>query len=232
MAKFFLVNLVLITFTNSFTLNRYVKINNNKIRALCAKSSKAKGFARVKTIPQPPSSNSSISTLTSEQMIVNDNANFNLPKTTKQTERVSSLEPKQSESMDAVFERFGLKSTEKKKSFQREIPLTSQIAERPFGESIISKLTPKQQQLYESILATSAFVSLSFVVICGIAISVGALRVVFPAIEIASAVDSIIKNILSPSFTPALGFFLLCSTSYGLFKFAQLSSSETVYRED
>lgn len=49
--------------------------------------------------------------------------------------------------------------------------------------------------------------------------------------EVSSDVDNIVSNILSPSFTPALGVFLFFSVTYGLFKFAQISNSQTVYRE-
>lgn len=45
------------------------------------------------------------------------------------------------------------------------------------------------------------------------------------------AFDAIVTNLLTPAFTPALLIFLFFSVTFGLFKFAQISSDQTVYRE-
>ena len=62
-------------------------------------------------------------------------------------------------------------------------------------------------------------------------ISYGAFKLVFPKVLLDPTMDSVIVNILSPSFTPAFLGFLLCSVTLGVFKFAQISSDQTVYKE-
>ena len=62
-------------------------------------------------------------------------------------------------------------------------------------------------------------------------LSAGAIEVVFKDITIPDAMDSFITNFLTPAFTPALGVFFFFSITFGLFKFAQISSDQTVYRE-
>jgi len=114
-----------------------------------------------------------------------------------------------------------------KKKALKNVPMEDQ----PFGFSTISKIDPKQQQKLDNVLLTGAFGSLAFVVLCGIGISLGAFNIVFKDFELSPEIDSLIKNILDPAFTPALGVFFFFSITYGLFKFAQLSSEQTVYRE-
>ena len=65
----------------------------------------------------------------------------------------------------------------------------------------------------------------------GISISFGAFKLVYPEVAVAPALDNLIENILTPAFTPAICVFFLFSITYGLFKFAQISSEETVYKE-
>jgi hypothetical protein len=62
--------------------------------------------------------------------------------------------------------------------------------------------------------------------------SFGAVKVVFPEFGVDSNIDGIIENVLTPAFTPSLLLFFLSSITYGLFKFAQVSSTDTVYREE
>jgi len=102
----------------------------------------------------------------------------------------------------------------------------------PFGESIIAGIPLAAQAKIDNILVTATFGALAFVVLSGVAISLGALTVVFPTLIIPETIDDIAKNILSPAFTPSLGVFFFFSITFGIFKFAQISSSGTVYRED
>jgi hypothetical protein len=71
-----------------------------------------------------------------------------------------------------------------------------------------------------------------FLILYFAGISLGALKVVFPQVQIPAEFEPVITNFLSPSFTPSLGIFLFFSVTLGVFKFAQVSSSRTVYRED
>lgn len=101
-----------------------------------------------------------------------------------------------------------------------------------FGESVLEKIPDKLQAQLDSILLTATFGSLALVILCGIGISYGAFKVIFPTIKVPEALDGFITNVLDPAFTPAVGIFFLFSITFGLFKFAQISSDKTVYRED
>ena len=61
--------------------------------------------------------------------------------------------------------------------------------------------------------------------------SFGAFKVVFPTVVVPEYLDDLIANILSPSFTLSIGVFFMFSITLGLFKYAQISSSKTVYTE-
>jgi len=89
----------------------------------------------------------------------------------------------------------------------------------------------KTQQQIDNILVTVTFLALIFVISCGVSISVGAYKIVSPTFEVNSDLDNLLTNYLSPAFTPALIFFLFCSVTFGIFKFAQISNNQTVYKE-
>ena len=141
----------------------------------------------------------------------------------------------EAEAIDAIFKKYGINDdpnrAAKAKAASDAKKKSASGADAPFGESIIAKLTPEMQMKYDNVLVTGVSVSLSFVVLCGVGISAGSLKVVFPDINLPAGLDDVITNFLTPSFTPALGVFFLFSTSFGLFKFAQISSSQTVYKE-
>jgi hypothetical protein len=103
---------------------------------------------------------------------------------------------------------------------------------RPFGEAVLERFSPAQLAKIDSVLVTGAFVTLSIVVLIGTGMSFGAVKVVFPQYAFDPNVDNVIQNILTPAFTPSLLLFFLASITYGLFKFAQASSSDTIYREE
>lgn len=143
--------------------------------------------------------------------------------------------------VDALFKKYGIKdnTSDKKKVIAKtkDGKLVTKLAskeydpDRPFGEAVLAGISPQLQAKLDNILVTGTFIALVFVVLCGVGISAGALQIVFPSIEVSPDVDAIIKNFLTPSFTPALGVFFFFSITFGLFKFAQISSSQTVYRE-
>lgn len=131
---------------------------------------------------------------------------------------------------DAIFRKYNISNGES--AVKKLKPKKQEYDENaPFGRDTITNIPFAQQAKIENTLISAVFVSLSFVILCGIAISFGAFRVVFPDIVITSEFDEIIKSFLTPAFTPALGFFFLCSTTFGLFKFAQISNAQSVYRE-
>ena len=131
---------------------------------------------------------------------------------------------------DAIFKKYGIKDGDGQK---KAVTKTTEekTDDAPFGQGVLDKIPAALQAKIDSILVTAVSLALGFVLLSGVGMSAGALTVVFPSIEIPEAADALITNFLTPAFTPALVFFLLCSSTFGLFKFAQISSSQTVYKE-
>ena len=139
---------------------------------------------------------------------------------------------------DAIFKKYGIKdgegnktksATKKKKTVKKN--KKGEVEENPFGQSVLAGITPEAQMKIDNTLVTCVGLALGFVVLSGISISLGAYTVVFPETKIPAQLDFVITNFLSPAFTPALGVFFFFSTTFGLFKFAQISSDQTVYKE-
>ena len=107
-----------------------------------------------------------------------------------------------------------------------------QSEEAPFGAAVMARLDDKAQSNIDSTLITLTFTSLSFCVICGLAISSSAIEVVFPNYKMDASLNYILKDVMTPAFTPSIGIFFLFLSPFGLFKFAQISSQATVYKED
>jgi hypothetical protein len=131
---------------------------------------------------------------------------------------------------DELFKKYGISDGENvprsKKAVKKE-----RSDDAPFGEEVLAGIPFSLQQKIDNILVTSTLLALSFVIISGVGMSAGALKVVFPDIQVPEAVDGLITNFLTPAFTPGIGIFFFFSITFGLFKFAQISSSQTVYRE-
>jgi hypothetical protein len=139
---------------------------------------------------------------------------------------------------DAIFKKYGIKdgesnktktATKKKKSKKSK---KGEPEESPFGQSVLAGIPAETQMKIDNTLVAAVSFSLGFVVLSGISISLGAYTVVFPETKIPEWLDGLITNFLSPAFTPALGIFFFFSTTFGLFKFAQISSDQTVYKEE
>lgn len=153
-------------------------------------------------------------------------------------QEASGSSANEAEAIDAIFKKYGINDDPNRAAKAKaaakaaaDAKGAASGADAPFGESIIARLTPEMQMKYDNVLVTGVSLSLSFVVLCGVGISAGSLKVVFPDINLPAGLDDVITNFLTPSFTPGLGVFFLFSTSFGLFKFAQISSSQTVYKE-
>ena len=140
---------------------------------------------------------------------------------------------------DAIFKKYGIKdgesnktktATKKKKSNKKN--KKGEPEETPFGQSVLAGIPAETQMKIDNTLVAAVSFSLGFVVLSGISISLGAYTVVFPDTKIPEWLDGLITNFLSPAFTPALGIFFFFSTTFGLFKFAQISSDQTVYKEE
>lgn len=61
-------------------------------------------------------------------------------------------------------------------------------------------------------------------------ISVSAMKTVFPGLP-SYYVDNVVTVLLSKAFTPSLVVFLFLSSTFGLYKLAQISSDQTNYTE-
>jgi hypothetical protein len=135
---------------------------------------------------------------------------------------------------DDIFKKYGINTNPKAngaKIKDNKKVGSGKDGEPVFGENVMANIPMATQAQIDNVLVTGTFLALSFVVLSGIGISLGAFKVVFPQVEISPEIDSLIVNILSPSFTPALFIFFAFSITFGLFKYAQVSSSQTVYRE-
>lgn len=156
---------------------------------------------------------------------------------------------KDDKAMEQVFRKYGMLTAEDKKKTDGGGYSESKVKDilnkagtkkskrerdpdSPFGEAVLAGIPLALQAKIDNILVTATFGALAFVVLSGVSISLGALTVVFPNLTIPESIDSLSKNVLSPAFTPSLGIFFFFSITFGLFKFAQISSSGTVYRED
>lgn len=173
-------------------------------------SSESKGFKKVVSPPQIVSTDSTKDSLTKNEMISNE-------------DEIDA---------DAIFRKYKIsdgQSLPKKKTQKKE---TAEYDEKAaFGKDLMGNMSFEQQSKIDSILLTAVFTALTFVITSGVAISFGAFKVVYPSIEISPTFENIITNILTPAFTPSLGIFFLFSTTFGLFKFAQISNTQTVYKE-
>ena len=141
---------------------------------------------------------------------------------------------------DAIFKKYGIKDGEtnksssatKKKKASKKKGKKGEPEENPFGQSVLANIPAETQLKIDSTLVTCVSASLGFVILSGISISLGAYTVVFPETKIPEWLDGLVTNFLSPAFTPALFIFFFFSTTFGLFKFAQISSDQTVYKEE
>ena len=138
--------------------------------------------------------------------------------------------------LDTIFKKYGIEENQAKEAYLGQkaaiSPQSEPQPEGPFGAAVMAKLGDKAQSNIDSILITLTFASLSFCVLCGLAISSSAIEVVFPDYKMDDNLNHILKDVLTPAFTPSIGIFFLFSITFGLFKFAQISSQATVYKED
>jgi hypothetical protein len=143
--------------------------------------------------------------------------------------------------LDSIFKKYGIEEN-KGKGFgaphpqhqkqKQQVSSSSAGGEQPFGKAVLDKVDEKLQAKIDKGLITLTFLSLAFCVLCGLAISSSAIEVVFPQYKMGESVDFILKDVLTPAFTPSIGIFFFFSITFGIFKFAQISSNATVYREN
>jgi hypothetical protein len=137
--------------------------------------------------------------------------------------------------LDTIFKKYGIEENQAKNASPKQkaaiLSGGEPQAEGPFGAAAMAKLDDKAQGNIDNLLITLTFASLAFCVLCGLAISSSAIEVVFPGYKMDASLDYILKDVLTPAFTPSIGVFFLFSITFGLFKFAQISSQATVYTE-
>jgi hypothetical protein len=131
---------------------------------------------------------------------------------------------------DDVFKKYGISDDLPKASSKKP---TAAVApeDSPFGAAVLANIPMKTQLQIDNFLITATFSSLAFCVLCGVGISTSAIKVAIPSFSVPQWVDSLVLNVLDPAFTPSFLIFFFFSITFGVFKFAQVSSSQTVYRE-
>ena len=138
--------------------------------------------------------------------------------------------------LSTIFKKYGIEENQASEysSGKKEAILSQSEPqpEAPFGAAVMARLSDRAQSNLDSTLITLTFTSLSFCVLCGLAISSSAIEVVFPEFKMDASLNYVLKDVLTPAFTPSIGIFFLFSITFGLFKFAQISSQATVYTED
>lgn len=204
--------------TTSFGTNRLDRFAQFTI--LCAKKQKGgQGFGSKKKVPtvDPAETRQSFEETSNDGARIENSIPQNIDSDISDT--------------DLIFQKYGIVEQDSDSKRKTTTVTQSYSEDAPFGQSVISKMSESSQIKIEQTLIALTFLTLSFCVLCGIAISFDAFKIVFPEIEVFSSFDGIITNFLIPAFTPSLGVFLLCSVTFGLFKFAQISSNESVYRE-
>ena len=139
--------------------------------------------------------------------------------------------------LDDIFKKYGIeesKATQATESQKRAILAGKEPKSEggAFGESVLSKLDGKLQQKIDNTLISLTFGSLLFCVLCGLAISSSAIEVVFPDFKMDQNVDYVLKDVLTPFFYSLYRDLLFFSITFGIFKFAQVSSQATVYTEE
>ena len=202
----------------TLTRSRYGHRLNKPTTAVFAKKSRGQGFGKVKE-PSTPVIENNISGDVTIAAPTEMNSG-----TVKPTSQPSNAEE--------IFKKYGIKDGDNQSQKAATKKATRDTAtDAPFGESVLAGIPAPMQAKIEDILITLTFSALTYLIVSGIGLSSGALKVVFPGFEIPAALDSITINILTPSFGPALVIFLIFSVTFGTFKFAQISSNQTVYRE-
>ena len=182
---------------------------------LFAKKSRGQGFGKVKEPTAP---------------VIENNSNEDAVAAPQTNEMVTAAP--QSSNAEEIFKKYGIKDGDNQSKKAASKKATGEKAvDAPFGESVISGIPAPMQAKIEDILITLTFSALTFLILSGLGISAGALKVVYPGFELPVAFDSIIVNFLTPAFAPGLAIFLFFSVTFGLFKFAQISSNQTVYKE-
>lgn len=236
---FFLLSLLLllqcVQKTTPFNQQRISFVSNNIFRSshhshfvLNAKSkSKAekKGFGKQQVKPETTD-------ITNSKL--NDDSNSPVNGQSK----IMPISGKSASSQQEVFNKYNIKATTKEEFLAPSDSSGKKIKKKSlddpdyvFGEGILQKIQPKLLSRIDTSLVVLTFLSLTLVVITGVAISFGAYKVVFPDVQINADFDNAVTNVIAPAFSPALGIFFFFSITYGIFKFAQVSSRQTVYQE-
>eukprot|EP01040_Poterioochromonas_malhamensis_P001340 gene1340-1420_t len=105
-------------------------------------------------------------------------------------------------------------------------------SEGAFGERVLERFPPAQLKMIDNMLVGATFTSLSVVIAIGVGLSLSSLKIPNSDFQIDPVWIDFINNSLYPAFTPAIGVLFLCSITFGIFKFAQVSSNKTLYTEE
>jgi hypothetical protein len=135
---------------------------------------------------------------------------------------------------EAVFKKYGITGAEivdQTRNKKSKLAPSGPPPNKPFGEDVLSKFPVSLQTKLDSALLTLTMLSLTAVVLTGLSLSFGAMKLVKPSVALPSGLEDAVTNFLAPAFGPAVCIFFFFSVTFGLFKFAQVSTSQTTYKE-
>ena len=144
---------------------------------------------------------------------------------------ISSIDNNDDANIEKLAKKYGLGAGSETPKKKKKEQVTSSSGDKPFGEDVITKIPLELQGKIDNILIAGVFLSLAWCILCGVGMSAGSLKIVFKDFQLANTIDGLIVNVFDPSFTPSIGIFFFFSITFGLFKYAQIQSSQTAYKE-
>eukprot|EP01039_Chlorochromonas_danica_P009165 gene9164-10117_t len=234
----------LTTHKSCFAVQRTYSTPSSGVSYVTLFAKKAKGSPKTRKGFGKPVATTTTTSSGEEDEVKEVNSSLSSPSETISTEaqptRTTPVIPPTTEStvqhkddddvLQAVYSRY--KGSAVKPNQQLKKKAKKIVDEEGFGGKVLAKIPLPLQEKIDNILLWGTSLSLTTVIVIGLAASSGALKVVYPDVHIPEAADRFIQDALIPALTPTIIFFLFFSVTFGLFKFAQISSSETTYREE
>ncbi len=187
------------------------------------------GFGGATTIESEVPADSTVSEVETAAQNKMENT-INTPLSANTRKYTPSDNPEQD--LQNVFAKYGIEDTDPvARAAAAKKPGNAADGTGAFGEAVLAGIPAKLQGQIDNILITTTFFALSLVVLTGVGMSASALEIVFPGFKLDPTVNQLITNVLVPNFTPFFCFFFAVSITLGLFKYAQISSEATVYKE-
>jgi hypothetical protein len=192
------------------------------------KAKKAKGFGKS---PSPPSNPAAEDLNSTNDRLAKDATTAAIASETLAASSARGDQDRSKMTEDDVFKKYGISNEGPKVPPKKQSVSAGAPEDSPFGAAVLANIPMKTQLQIDNFLITATFASLAFCVLCGVGISTSAIKVAIPGFSLPEWADSVVVSVLDPAFTPSFFIFFFFSITFGVFKFAQVSSSQTVYRE-